>query len=466
AAVAAALIPYCRFALRFGLADYPDRFRKLHRQPVPIGGAVLAAAVILFLPGIVLFRHWFAFPVELTVTQLLPLLIAAGFITAAGLIDDKWRLNGSVKLCCQVLAAFVITSFTNHPTSIIFFGLSVDLHHLFYPLAVFWLAGMVNSINLLDGADGVAAATSFFLALSAALIACINGHYGAALCSFCLAGCLVGFFLHNCPPASVYLGDTGSMFIGLVLGTLLLQSCAAPDGAVRICAPLAAALIPAVDVFFAIIRRINMSRPVFSPDRGHLHHLLYTKFSSEYLVLLFLVLLVFPGCAGAVAGTYYQNDSIPLVVSAAVLGIALVNDLFGRQELRMLFGRVKNIFRKRFNPERYIAKDGETYQIQGKGGWKPLWHRIVSTAKKQQCRKLCLMLNMPYRGENFFGNWENPESEYYETDVLVCRLDLAANGRSIGMLYAAFDRKNIDRRTVLRMVTELAADIEQRVAAA
>lgn len=460
-AVALTLIPFSRLALRFGMVDCPDRFRKLHTALVPIGGSVLIIVTLSLLSLIPLFQQFFVFPFDFSLKKQLPLFVAVLFLGGIGIIDDKWRLNGSVKLCCQVIAASIVVGFMDCPTRIAFFGWSVNLHHLFYPFAVFWLIGMINSINLLDGADGVASTVSFFLAVSAALLACINGHWGLALCCIVLSGGIVGFFLHNCPPASVYLGDTGSMFLGLMLGTVMLQSCASPENTLWVCAPFAAALVPAVDVLLAVIRRANLGRHVFSPDRGHIHHLLYQKFSSKYFVLLFITLLVLPGCIGAVSGTFYRNDSIPFFISAVVLGIALVNDLFGQKELLILFGKIKGLLYRRFDVQHYKAKDGETYRIQGKGPWRQLWSLLVADAQKRDCRQCHLSIHMPYCNENFFANWDNPDEEPYSRTALVCNIDLTVRGRCAGTLQIAFDTKSRNRRETLQAVAQWAKMCEK-----
>jgi hypothetical protein len=278
-----------------------------------------------------------------------------------------------------------------------------------------------------------------------------------------LAGCLLGFFLHNRPSAKIYLGDTGSMFIGLLLATLMLRASVESDRTISICGPLAIVLIPAVDSFFAVIRRINSGRTIFSPDRGHIHHLLSRKVSSPYLVLLLLNLLILPGCVAAIAGVYYQNDSIPLITSATVLTVAIRTDLFGRREVSILFGRTKAHFRKWFHKKKYLSKNGEVYHLQGKGPWRNIWNRLVPLLRDYPCRRLQLDINMPNRNEDFFGEWENVTKNEGGLP-LSCSIALAMEETRVGTLRLFFENQRSDRDTLLLLSSQLSSICEISIA--
>lgn len=454
-ATALTVFPFRALAGKVGMVDHPDNFRKLHSKPVPVGGGVVIFLVLTSITCLlVLYRDRIGFHLALSPKLLLPLIIVSPFIVLIGLIDDKRGMSGKMKLLCQVIAASIIIGFAKYYSEVTYFGIELNLHHLFYPIAVFWIIGMINAINLLDGADGVAVTASFYMSLATACTGYINGHPGIALIALGLAGCLLGFFVHNRPPARIYLGDTGSMFIGLVLGTLILRASAEADRTISVCGPLAIVLIPMVDSFFAVIRRVNSGRTIFSPDRGHLHHLLSLKVSSPYGVLCLLSLLVLPGCVAAVAGAYYHNDFIPVIVSAVVLTVAVLADLFGRREVFILLGRLKWRFRKSFHKEKYILRNGEVYHIQGNGPWRKLWDRLVPVLSGHSCHRIQLDINIPSRTEDFFGEWENIELRRSERFVAFTT-SLIVGEKRVGTLKLSFSLEDRRRRDLLLYASEV-----------
>ena len=459
-ATALIVFPFRRLALRIGMVDHPDSVRKLHKQPIPVGGGVVIFLVMTaVMITLIYYQDQVGFRLGLSPKLFLPLVIVSSLLILIGLIDDKCGIDGKIKLLIQISTATVVIGFAKYYLTVTFFGIDLNLHHLFYPLAVFWIIGMINAINLLDGADGTAVSVSFFMSLATACIAYINGHLGISLVALALAGCLVGFFLHNRPSAKIYLGDTGSMFIGLTLATLMLRASVEAERTIAVAAPLAIVLIPAVDSVFAVIRRINSGRTIFSPDRGHIHHLLLNKVTSPYRVLLILNLLVVPGCIAAVAGTYYQNDYIPLIVSGIVLAVAIGTDLFGRRELFILFGRTKGHLRKWFHKKKYMSKNGEVYHIQGRGPWRLLWHRLVPLLQGYPCRRLQLDINMPNLNEDFFGEWENV-TRRENIQPLTCSMTLAVDETQVGTLRLFFENRHYDRDVLLSLSSELSSICE------
>lgn len=464
-ATALAVFPFRALAVKIGMVDRPDNVRKLHKKPIPVGGGVVIFIVLSFVIVFMLAcQEQLTFALRVSPKLLLPLMIVSPFIVCIGLIDDKKGMDGKTKLLFQIVGASIIIGFAKYYSEISYFGIELNLHHLFYPIAVFWVIGMINSINLLDGADGVAVTVSFYMSLATAGIAYINSHPGIALISLGLAGCLLGFFVHNRPSAKVFLGDTGSMFIGMTLGTLMLRASVESDRTISICGPLAIVLIPMADSFFAIIRRVNSGRTIFSPDRGHIHHLLSLRTgSTAYYVLFLLSLLVLPGCLAAVAGTYYRNDLIPVATSVAVLIVAVATDLFGRRELRIMFGRFKGRFRKSFHRKKYMLKNGETYHIQGKGPWKEVWNCLVPLLNDYPCKQMQLDINIPSQNEDFFGEWENVLLENGD-QATHCSMTLVANKRKVGTLRLFFAGKNCDRDRLLQLTSQLSSICEISIA--
>ncbi len=435
------VFPFRSLASRIGMLDRPDRLRKLQKQAIPVGGGIVIFLVMTVLMSLLIYyKDQIGFKLRLSSQLLLPFLVVSPLIILLGLIDDKWGINGKMKLLIQIFVSTVVIGFAKYYSIVSYFGVELNLHHLFYPLAILWIIALINAINLLDGADGVAVTVAFIMSIATTCIAYINGHLGIALISLGLAGSLAGFFWHNKPTARVYLGDTGSMFIGMTLAILMLRASIESERTISVCGPLAIVLIPAVDSIFAIIRRFNSGRTIFSPDRGHIHHLLSIKMASPYRVLLTLSLLVLPGCLAAVLGTYYRNDFIPLAVAVVVLFVVLGTDLFGRRELIVLVGRIRAKLRKAFHPQKYMRKNGEIYQIQGSGPWQALWAEILLVLKNKPCRHLRLDISIPALNEEFFSEWENLEQHRgSSTPTFDCRIPFMIEGRRVGTLRIMFE---------------------------
>ena len=269
------LTPLCRnFAIRLGLVDQPDGVRKMHRQPIPrIGGIpiVLSYAIAL---GIMLLcaPSWARLSVQhrALIVELLP---AASVIFFTGLIDDLLTLRPWQKLVGQFAAASLVVwriapvTLSGHTNSL----------WITVPLSMFWLIGCTNAFNLIDGLDGLATGVGLFATVTTAIVAVVHGNLGLAMATTPLAGCLLAFLVYNFNPASVFLGDCGSLTLGFMLGCFSLIWCQHSGGLLDLSAPLMALALPLIDVALAICRRMLRSKPIFGADRGHIHHMVLAR---------------------------------------------------------------------------------------------------------------------------------------------------------------------------------------------
>ena len=446
---------FCRLAPRLGLVDNPDDNRKLHSVPIPVGGGsvIFCVTFLTLLVLAVLFGFSMSLPL-LTFKTLFPLSVAATILVGVGLIDDKLGMSGKTKLIFQILVSTIVISFADAYSEVTAFGTTFELGHLFYPLGIIWLIGMINSVNLLDGADGVATMVGFLLTATAGIIALVQGYTMLFFVALVFSGSLLGFFLCNRPPAKVYLGDTGSMLIGLVAGILLLRACVTEGTSICIVPPLAVALIPILDSLFAIMRRINSGRSIFAADRGHIHHRLQEKFGKGYLVLGILALSILPGCLAAIVSIVFANDWIPLFVSLGVIGVAAVTGIFGREEISFLILRIVNRYKKRFDVSSY-ENCGEVFHFQGNGPWQSLWDDFVPSLKGMGCIKAHLDINMPFLHEDYSSEWENMELREKPEIHLMCSLPLVYEEKSIGRLNITFDSRASSPLTLLHQTCEL-----------
>ncbi len=282
-AICMVLTPLCRYlALRFDLLDRPDADRKFHAKPVPrIGGVpiVLSYACALFLVshfapsgGRLYIRH------QSLLHSLLP---AAGIVFFTGLLDDLIGLKPWQKLIGQLAGAGLAVSLG---TRILFSSSHAGSSHAIIssswvsiPLSVIWLIGCTNAVNLIDGMDGLAAGVGLFATISTLLVALFTGNTGLLLATMPLAGCLLAFLCFNFSPASIFLGDSGSLTIGFILGCFGLIWSNTDGTMTGLAAPLMAFALPLLDVSLAISRRYLRSVSIFKGDRGHIHHMVLAR---------------------------------------------------------------------------------------------------------------------------------------------------------------------------------------------
>ena len=281
------LTPVCRnLFLRWNVVDRPDRIRKFHQGDIPrvggipillsYGGAFLLLLLFLGDDRELLSVH------NSLLWQVLP---AAGIVFLTGLIDDLVGLRPWQKLLGQAIGAgwaywtgIRVTGITGFETA--------DFWTL--PLTMLWLVGCTNAFNLIDGVDGLASGVGLFAACTTLLAALLQGNVGLAIAIIPLVGCLLGFLRYNFNPASIFLGDCGSLGVGFLLGcygVIWSQKSATLLGMV---APMMALALPLLDTGLSIVRRFLRNEPIFGADRGHIHHRLLARGLKPRTVALVL----------------------------------------------------------------------------------------------------------------------------------------------------------------------------------
>ncbi len=285
-------------AHRFGRVDTPDA-RKVHTVPIPrLGGVAIflgffcaLAAVEFLVPGRV-------FPRE---GPFVGLFLGAVMIFVLGIADDLKPLPAKFKLAVQIAAASVAVYFgvrievLSNPVG----GLWLLPVFVTVPLTIFWLVGITNTINLIDGLDGLAGGVSLIAASTTALIAWQTRQLDIALLAIALVGATVGFLRYNWNPAKVFMGDSGSLFLGFTLAATSVVGLLKVAAAAAVLVPVLILGVPIFDTTFAIVRRALRRQPIFSPDRGHLHHrLLGLGFSQRRaVVIIYGICLLLGGTA-------------------------------------------------------------------------------------------------------------------------------------------------------------------------
>lgn len=307
------------FARRTGALDAPDA-RKVHVRPIPrIGGIGIYAA---FMVSVLVQMSISDLSPEL-MTSLWGLLAGGTIIVAIGIIDDYRDLPAKVKLLGQILAACVLVIGFDVRIDVITdpLGDFIYLEYFAIPATIFWVVGLTNTVNLIDGLDGLAAGVSSIAAVTIFLVAMEEGIPFVAMITAALAGAAIGFLYYNFNPARIFMGDTGSMFLGFMLAGISVIGAVKSAATIALIVPILALGLPILDTTFAIVRRARNHRPIFKPDKGHLHHRLLARgFTQKQAVLLmYVVSALFGLCALALTAVSTQAALlIILIVAAAV----------------------------------------------------------------------------------------------------------------------------------------------------
>ena len=265
-------------ANHIGALDYPNE-RKVHKKPMPLLGGLM-----MFLGFI--FGYMFFAPQN---TQMLSVLMAGFIVILTGMIDDIKPLKAKEKLIGQIIAAVIVTFYGNILLNdITFFGLYFDFGIFSYPLTIIFILALMNCINLIDGLDGLACGISTIFFATIGIIAFIMHNIGSLeiTITFIMLGACLGFLIFNFNPAKIFMGETGSMFLGFMISVVCLLGFKAVT-LTSLVVPLLILAIPILDTLFAIIRRIVNKKPIYIADKQHLHHqLLNKKFSQRTTVLI------------------------------------------------------------------------------------------------------------------------------------------------------------------------------------
>jgi len=273
------------WALARGWVDLPDNRRKCHITPVPrVGGIpIMLSFVLACLASFLLTRYGSAAVPITTIAQVLP---AAIIVFAVGLADDLVGLRPWQKLAGQLLAASLacLQGVQIHNLG------AVDIQSQWWhvPLTLFWLVGCTNAFNLIDGVDGLAAGIGSFAALTILVASLLQQNLALALATAPLAGALFAFLRYNFNPATIFLGDCGSLTIGFLLGCYGVEWSQHTTTILGMTAPLLTLFIPLFDTTLAIARRFVRGRPIFAADRCHIHHRLLERGLSVRRVALLL----------------------------------------------------------------------------------------------------------------------------------------------------------------------------------
>lgn len=267
--------------------DIPKDERRVHKKPIPLIGGL--AIFYGFVVSVLCFA--------VVDKALMGILVGAVIMVTVGIIDDMRNLDARLKLIFQLIAAFIVIycgvdiEYIANPLSRWIGPQYISLGLWSIPITMIWIVGITNAVNLIDGLDGLAAGVSTIASVALLSLTIISQNLNAAIVAAALAGAGFGFLPYNFNPAKIFMGDTGSTFLGFVLACISIQGVMKMYALVSFVVPVLILGLPVFDTIFAIIRRIIKKKPIMSPDRGHLHHrLLDMGFSQKQTVTILYTL--------------------------------------------------------------------------------------------------------------------------------------------------------------------------------
>lgn len=340
-----------QLAPKIGFLDRPDEHRKRQTHPVPLlGGLAIYIPFAAFFVVACILRQQSTW-----ITNGMPIVVSAGLCCAIGLWDDRFGMQAKTKFLLTVVAVLP-AAMGCAPLSVRAFQFEFELGMLAVPLTATWLIICTHVVNLLDGLDGLASTLGVSTMACIAVVGFAIGDSTLTLLAILAVVSISGFLVYNWPPAKIYLGDAGSLTIGLLCGALS-ASIFQVGGTTHIVSTIGLLAIPVIDAIFAITRRGLEGRSIACADRGHIHHCFLSQGNSKTETLLTIGALSLCIAFASVLGFFCHRDFIvATVVLAAFLWLA-VSGRFGRHEI----GLIWQLVRKR------IPRSRRPWAVRGNG---------------------------------------------------------------------------------------------------
>jgi UDP-GlcNAc:undecaprenyl-phosphate/decaprenyl-phosphate GlcNAc-1-phosphate transferase len=455
---ALALTPLFRsLAIRWGLVDHPDGRRKLHARPVAVSGGVpiLLAVMLGVVVGSLIFPAHINPEGEYT-WSLVGLMLGSVTICVIGVADDCHLLRGRHKLMGQIVAIAQVVICGTVIERLRFFDWELELGLLAVPFTFFFLLGAINSLNLIDGMDGLLSSVGLIVTLTFGFMAIMGGRPMAAGVAFVLAGAILGFLRYNFPPATVFLGDAGSMLIGLIVGVLAIQSSLKGPATAALVAPLAVLVVPIFDTFVAILRRKLTGRSLYSTDRSHLHHCLLRNGMSSRKALLVITSLCVLTVAGTLISLAFNNELFALTGATAVVSILVLTKLFGHAELNLLNQRLLGFVRSMMTRPSGSAREIQV-RLHGSLQWKDLMEAVVGNSMALNLKTINLDVNAPALNESYHAHWDSGIEQAEEAALWRAEIPLALHDQCIGRLEVLGHR---DAEQIWQKLSKLSAMVQ------
>lgn len=311
-------------AFKIGAVDVPKDNRRMHKIPTARMGGV--AIFYGFIISIICFAK--------IDTGLRGILIGSIIIVVLGIFDDIYDLNAVFKFVVQIVAALMVVMHGVRIDHISSFGFGSDPYIFLgmwsIPITVFWIVGVTNAVNLIDGLDGLAAGVATISTVSLFAISLITREIAVAIVTAAVAGAGFGFLPYNIHPAKIFMGDTGSTFLGFILGSISVVGLFKSYAVISLAIPFLILGLPLFDTAFAILRRVAHGQSPMQADRGHVHHrLIDLGFNQKQTVIILLItsgLLSLSAVVLLICGAKRALVLIFAVMFLSVIGIGMAKD--------------------------------------------------------------------------------------------------------------------------------------------
>jgi len=455
-----------RLGVRFGAVDYPEE-RKVHtRYLARCGGVGIFLAYLLTLVVSSLFFKTAVSDLLVLDSQTALILLGALIVFGIGLVDDFHRLGSTIKFLFQILgatAAFLGGLQIGH---LDFFGVTLHFSILSYFITVFWFVLLINAVNLIDGLDGLAGGITFFACAVMVILAIMKGNLLIAMLFAALGGSTLGFLRYNFNPASIFLGDGGSYFLGYSIAALSIMGSIKSQMGVIMLIPLVGLGVPLFDTILSPIRRFIIGSDMFNPDKGHIHHKLVEMGISTRKVVWIIYGISICLCALSLLLVNLRDEQVGLfLIVLAAASVIFLRKLryFEYFTSDKIFGWLKDL-----TDEAGIKRDRRTFlsmqmHVAASENIYQLWGRVIQAAEKIHINVINLEIHPEAFGNNPLPtlSWENGvtvKSVKMEKDDRSLRVEvpIVSNGTSYATLRLSKSlEQGNDDRFVLRRVEHL-----------
>jgi len=330
--------------------DVPDGQRKIHTRPIPrIGGVAIFGAFALTLPLSFFWRNLVFDTLRLQWQDVVALTLPGMMMFLIGLYDDLRGLSARKKLALQIMAAGLLyyNGFRIEQIANPLGGPPLVLGWAGLPVTLFWVVGVTNAFNLIDGMDGLAAGIAFFTSVSLFFVSLAHFNPMVSVLSVVMAGATLGFLRYNFNPARIFMGDCGSYFLGFLAGSLAIRGAQKSSVVVSIAVPILLLGLPILDTAVAIVRRLLDGQPIFNPDQQHIHHrVLRAARSQRFTVIILYGATAFLGLMSWLMVISQSRLAAVISLAVGLIGFLGIRSL-GYEEFQALGEYLTGLFARR-----------------------------------------------------------------------------------------------------------------------
>lgn len=310
-----------KIAYKIGAVDVPKDSRRMHTKPIPRLGGI--AIFFGFMVAMLLFA--------VMTKEMIAIILGCLIIVALGVLDDRKPIKAIIKLLVQIFAALIVVYFGDVRIEAItnpnIFSDNVYMElskwYISYPITILWICGVTNAVNLIDGLDGLAAGVACISSVCIMVISLMVNQYYVAVFTACIAGACFGFLPHNFNPAKIFMGDSGSTFLGFALACVSIEGAFKGYTAISFAVPLLVLALPIFDTTVAILRRVKNKKPIMEPDRGHFHHkLIDMGFTQKQAVGILYSISALLGISAVILTGFGMLRALALLIVALIFILA------------------------------------------------------------------------------------------------------------------------------------------------